>query len=231
MKNDFQILPSILAADSGMIVEEALTVDIPEIEYLHIDVMDGHFVPNLTMGPSIVKSLKKHTRFKLDVHLMITNAPDMIGEFADAGADIITVHQEAVTHLHREIQKIKNFGVKAGVSLNPATPVESLFGILSEIDLVLIMSVNPGFGGQKFIPESNQKLHYLSMVKQERAAQFMIEVDGGIAPETAPLAYKSGARYLVAGNAIFKKKDRAQAILDIQKSIDSFKENSQTYQV
>ncbi|MCK5454332.1 MAG: ribulose-phosphate 3-epimerase, partial [Calditrichia bacterium] len=126
MKNDYQILPSILAADSGKMIEEAQTVDIPEVEYLHIDIMDGHFVPNLTMGPNIVRSLKKNTRFKLDVHLMITNAPEMIAEFADAGADIITIHQEAVTHLHREIYQIKNLGLKAGVSLNPATPVETL---------------------------------------------------------------------------------------------------------
>lgn len=231
MNNDYQILPSVLAADPGKIIEEAQTVDIPEIEYLHIDVMDGHFVPNLTMGPNIVKSLKKHTRFKLDVHLMITNAPEMVSEFADAGADIVTIHQEAVTHLHREIHKIKDYGIKAGVSLNPATPVESLSGIMSDIDLVLIMSVNPGFGGQKFIPQSSQKLKQLSMITNERAANLIVEVDGGIDPDTAGLAFESGARYLVAGSAIFKKKDRPQAIRDIGKSIEERKENSQTYQV
>jgi ribulose-phosphate 3-epimerase len=231
MSNEFQILPSILAADAGKIVEEAQAVDLPEIEYLHIDVMDGHFVPNLTIGPNIVRSLKKHTRFKLDVHLMITNAPEMIAEFADAGADIITVHQEAVTHLHREIYRIKNLGLKAGVSLNPATPVETLQNVVSEIDLILIMSVNPGFGGQQYIPQTNLKLKQVSMIKQVSTANVILEVDGGIDAETAGSAYEGGARYFVAGSAIFKKSNRPQAIQDIRKSIENQREKLQTYQV
>lgn len=231
MKNDYQILPSILAADSGKMIEEAQTVDIPEVEYLHIDVMDGHFVPNLTMGPNIVRSLKKHTRFKLDVHLMITNAPEMIAEFADAGADIITIHQEAVTHLHREIYQIKNLGLKAGVSLNPATPVETLKWIISDIDLLLIMSVNPGFGGQRYIPQITQKLKQMSIIKQDKGANFIIEVDGGIDPDTVGPAYESGARYFVAGSAIFNKKDRHRAIQDIRKSVEDRRSSPGTYQV
>ena len=138
MSTKFSILPSILAADPGRVIEEAQTVDLPEVEYLHIDVMDGHFVPNLTIGPNIVKTLKKHTRFKLDVHLMITNAPDMIPAFIDAGADILTIHQEAVYHLHREVSRIKEAGVKAGVSLNPATSIDTLQWITGEVDLILI---------------------------------------------------------------------------------------------
>ena len=231
MNNDYQILPSILAADAGKIIDEAQTVEIPEIEYLHIDVMDGHFVPNLTMGTNIVKSLKKQTRFKLDVHLMITNAPAMIEEFADAGADIITIHQEAVTHLDREISKIKNLGVKAGVSLNPATPIETLKWIFSEIDLVLIMSVNPGFGGQKYIPQINHKLKQVSNINREKRANVIIEVDGGIDAITAGPAYEMGARYFVAGNAIFSQKDRSKAIQDMRKSIEDRRNDLQTYQV
>ena len=220
MSTEYKILPSILSADPGKLVEEAQTVDLPEIEYLHIDVMDGHFVPNLTIGPHIVQSLKKHTRFKLDVHLMITNAPDMIPQFADAGADILTIHQEAVFHLHREIYRIKNYGIKAGVSLNPSTPVETLKWVIDDLDLVLIMSVNPGFGGQKFIPQSPEKIANLEHLRSESPSNFIIEVDGGIDPQTSPAAYRAGARYFVAGSAIFGRENRKQAILDIQKSIE-----------
>ena len=220
MSTEYEILPSILSADPGKLVEEAQTVDLPDIEYLHIDVMDGHFVPNLTIGPHIVRSLKKHTRFKLDVHLMITNAPDMIPMFADAGADILTIHQEAVFHLHREIHRIKEYGIKAGVSLNPSTPVETLEWVINDLDLVLIMSVNPGFGGQKFISQSTEKIARLERLRNASRASLIIEVDGGIDQDTVPEVYRAGARYFVAGSAIFGRKNRKQAILDIQKSIE-----------
>ncbi|UCF63380.1 MAG: ribulose-phosphate 3-epimerase [bacterium] len=228
MPSDFKILPSILAADAGKIIEEARTVDIPEIEYLHIDVMDGHFVPNLTMGPQIVSSLKKHTRFKLDVHLMITNASEMIPVFVDAGADIITIHQEAVKHLDREINQIKDLGIKAGVSLNPATHSDSLRWIISDVDLILVMSVNPGFGGQKYIPAMSDKLAMVARMKQEYEANFILEVDGGIDIQTAFTAYRNGARYFVAGSAIFSHQNRIQAIHDIINSIEKQKSDGKT---
>jgi ribulose-phosphate 3-epimerase len=231
MSSDFQILPSILAADPGKIIEEAQTVDIPEIEYLHIDVMDGHYVPNLTMGPHIVTSLKKHTRFKLDVHLMISNASEMIPVFAEAGADIITIHQEAVKHLHREIYQIKNRGIKAGVSLNPATAVDTLRWVISDVDLILVMSVNPGFGGQKYIPAMSEKLATVARMKQEHEANFILEVDGGIDMHTAFTAYRNGARFFVAGSAIFSHKDRKRAIHDIISNIEKQKSDGKSYRV
>ena len=231
MSSDFQILPSILAADPGKIIDEAQTVDIPEIEYLHIDVMDGHYVPNLTMGPHIVTSLKKHTRFKLDVHLMISNASEMIPVFADAGADIITIHQEAVKHLHREIYQIKKRGIKVGVSLNPATPGDTLRWVISDVDLILVMSVNPGFGGQKYIPAMSEKLATVAKMKREHEAKFILEVDGGIDIHTAFTAYKNGARFFVAGSAIFSHQDRIKAIHDIISSIEKKKSDGKTYRV
>jgi ribulose-phosphate 3-epimerase len=217
---DYKILPSVLSADFGKLLEEAATVDLPEIDFLHIDVMDGHFVPNLTIGPKVVKSLKQHTRFKLDVHLMVDNAPDLIPHFAEAGADNITIHQEAVTHLDRQIHRIKELGATAGISLNPATSLDTIRWLLAEIDLVLIMSVNPGFGGQEYIPYSTQKIEQLAKMCQHLPTKPIIEVDGGINPQTAPLAYQAGARYFVSGSAIFGHKDRPKAIQDISKAID-----------
>lgn len=210
--NDYKILPSILAADFGKILEEVSTVDLPEIDHLHIDVMDGNFVPNLTFGPGIVKSLKKHTRFKLDVHLMIMNAVEMIPVFVDAGADIITIHQEAVTHLHRSISDIKKYGIKAGITLNPATSLENIRLILNEVDLVLILTVNPGHGGQKFIPWSIDKITHLNRMRKEYKADYVIEVDGGINPNIIGKVYEAGARYFVSGSSIFQKTDRKKAI-------------------
>ncbi len=226
--SDYRILPSILAADAGKIIEEAQTVDIPGIDTLHIDVMDGHYVPNLTMGPAIVKSLKKHTRFKLDVHLMISNSPEVIPLYADAGADFITIHQEAVTHLQRQVQRIKDLGVRAGVSLNPGTSLDTLRWVLSDVDLVLIMSVNPGFGGQKFIPSSQEKITALHRIVQDLGLNIIIEVDGGINAENAGLLYLAGARYFVAGTAIFSHARRSPAIQKIVSSIESARTNITT---
>ncbi|MEJ2635998.1 MAG: ribulose-phosphate 3-epimerase [Calditrichia bacterium] len=219
-QTDYKILPSILSADFGKFAEEAKTVDIQEIDHLHIDVMDGHFVPNLTIGPQVVESLKKHTRFKFDVHLMIENAPEFIPRFAEAGADFITIHQEAVIHLHRNIYLIKEHGVKAGVTINPATSLESIRWVLNDVDLVLIMSVNPGFGGQEFIPASVEKIRQLAKWREEMGANFIIEVDGGIEPETIGQAYAAGARYFVSGSFIFSKADRPGAIRSMIRSIE-----------
>jgi ribulose-phosphate 3-epimerase len=224
MKNSsgksYKILPSILAADFGRLIEEAETVNIPEIDFLHIDVMDGHFVPNLTMGPAIVHSLKKHTRFKLDVHLMITNPAEMIPSFAEAGADILTIHQEAVVHIHRQLEFIKKFGIKAGISLNPGTSLDTLRWIISEVDLVLLMSVNPGFGGQKFIPATLDKIKMLHYWRKELAGKFVIEVDGGIDASNAGAIFSAGTDYFVIGTSIFQQSDRSQSIRKIARSID-----------
>ena len=224
MKNSsvksFQILPSVLAADSGKLIAEAQTVDLPEIEYLHIDVMDGHFVPNLTMGPAVVKSLKKHTRFKLDVHLMVTNPAEMIPPFAEAGADILTIHQEVDAHIHRQLDFIKKFDIKSGISLNPATPLESITWILSEVDLVLLMSVNPGFGGQKFIPTTLEKIKKLHDLRQKENGRFVIEVDGGIDSKNVDTLFSAGTDYFVIGTAIFQFFDRSKAIREIIHSIN-----------
>ena len=217
MKNNknYKVLPSILAANFGKFIDESKTVDITEVDYLHLDIMDGHFVPNLTIGPKVVESLKKHTRFNLDVHLMISNAPEMIPQFADAGSDIITIHQEAVTHLHRGISQIKNYGIKAGVSINPTTPLEAIRWILEEVDLVLIMSVNPGFGGQKFIESSVKKVKELNEMRAQINTNFIIEIDGGIDPVTCKSVYLAGARYFVAGKYIFHQNDRSKAVRNI----------------
>ncbi|HQV34415.1 MAG TPA: ribulose-phosphate 3-epimerase, partial [Calditrichia bacterium] len=174
--------------------------------------MDGHFVPNITFGPRVVQSLKQHTRFRLDVHLMIEQVDAYIPQFAAAGADLITIHQEATRHLHRSLTLIAESGAKAGVAINPATPVESLSCILDTVDLVLVMSVNPGFGGQKFIPGALEKIARLARLRQERDYRYVIEVDGGIDAHTAALATAAGAEFLVTGSSVFGAKDRPAAI-------------------
>jgi ribulose-phosphate 3-epimerase len=181
-------------------------------DLLHVDVMDGHFVPNLTVGPPIVESLKKVTKLPLDVHLMITNADAFIPEFVDAGADYLTVHVEACPHLYRTIQSIKERGVKAGVTLNPATPLSSLQEILSEVDLLLVMSVNPGFGGQKFIPSVLKKIRSARVMLDQINSAAVLEVDGGVKVENARQIIEAGATALVAGSAIFTHPDYTATI-------------------
>ena len=206
------IAPSILSADFARLADEVAAVERAGADLLHVDVMDGHFVPNLTVGPPIVEALKKVTKLPLDVHLMITNADAFIQEFAEAGADYLTVHVEACPHLHRTVQSIKERGVKAGVTLNPATPIASLEEILPDVDLVLIMSVNPGFGGQKFIPSALNKVAAARAMLDRIHSRALLEVDGGIKAENAAQVVAAGATVLVAGSAIFSQRDYAGTI-------------------
>jgi len=206
------IAPSILSADFARLGDEAAAVERAGADLLHVDVMDGHFVPNLTVGPPIVEALKKVTKLPLDVHLMITNADAFIPEFAAAGADYLTVHVEACPHLHRTIQSIKEHGVKAGVTLNPATPINSLQEILAEVDLVLIMSVNPGFGGQQFIPSVLNKVTVARTMLDRIKSPALLEVDGGVKVDNASRVIAAGATVLVAGSAIFSQRDYAETI-------------------
>ncbi|WP_066318401.1 ribulose-phosphate 3-epimerase [Bacillus sp. FJAT-29814] len=207
-----KIAPSILSADFAKLAEEITAVETGGADYIHVDVMDGHFVPNITIGPLIVEAIRPVTKLPLDVHLMIENPDQYIEAFAKAGADYITVHVEACRHLHRTIQNIKSFGVKAGVVLNPATPVNSIQHIVKDIDMVLLMSVNPGFGGQKFIPEVLPKIKEVKELAEEKGVSLEIEIDGGVNPETAKLCIEAGATVLVAGSAIYNQQDYAKAI-------------------
>ena len=205
------IAPSLLSADFSKLQEEVKDIELGGAEWLHLDVMDGHFVPNITFGPGLVKALRPHSNLFFDVHLMIENPDQYIGEFANAGADMIVVHAEACTHLHRTIQSIHALGKKAGVALNPATSLSVLDYILPDLDMVLLMSVNPGFGGQKFI-DIVPKLERLMEMCNALGVSPLIQVDGGITPETAPLVVNAGANVLVAGSAVFGKPDRKAAI-------------------
>lgn len=207
-----KIAPSILSADFARLGEEIKDVEKGGADYIHVDVMDGHFVPNITIGPLIVEAIRPITSLTLDVHLMIEQPDRYIPEFAKAGADIITVHVEACPHLHRTIQLIRSFGIKAGVVLNPHTPVSTIQHVLEDIDMVLLMTVNPGFGGQSFIHSVLPKIQEVSRMVRERGLQVDIEVDGGVNVETARLCVEAGANVLVAGSAIYNEKDRAQAI-------------------
>jgi ribulose-phosphate 3-epimerase len=198
------IAPSMLSADFAKLGEEVRAIDGAGADWIHIDVMDGHFVPNITIGPGVVKALRPHTHKPFDVHLMISPVDPFLDAFAEAGADIITVHPEAGPHLHRTVQHIKSLGKKAGVSLNPATPADAIDYVLEELDLVLVMSVNPGFGGQKFISSQLRKIEAIGETIVQRGLKVDLEVDGGIDAETARDALGAGATALVAGTAAFR---------------------------
>lgn len=212
----FKIAPSILSADFSQLGKQVELIERGGADLIHVDVMDGHFVPNISFGAAVMKSVEKCTSLNFDVHLMIENPDDYIEDFMTLKTEFITVHQEACTHLHRTIGHIKNLGAKAGVSLNPATPVSTLEEILDELDLVLIMSVNPGFGGQKFINSSLRKIKKLSEIRRERGLDFQIEVDGGVTTENACMLAEAGADILVAGSAVF-------GVSDITERVKTFK--------
>jgi ribulose-phosphate 3-epimerase len=211
-----KIAPSILSADFARLGAEIEDVERGGADYIHVDVMDGHFVPNITIGPLIVEAIRPVTKLPLDVHLMIENPDAFIGTFAKMGADIISVHVEACPHLHRTIQLIKSEGVKAGVVLNPHTPADMIKQVIDEVDLVLLMTVNPGFGGQSFIHSVLPKIKEVSDMVKERGLQVEIEVDGGVNEETAKLCIEAGANVLVAGSAIYNQTDRKKAIQRIR---------------
>lgn len=214
-----KLAPSILSADFAKLLEDVKKVEQSGCEYLHIDVMDGHFVPNITLGPLVVKSLRKHVDMVFDAHLMIENPDNYIKDFVDAGCDLIVVHQEACRHLHKTIQTIKSYGIKAGVALNPATPIETIKYILKDIDMVLIMTVNPGFGGQSFIQEMIPKIEELKSIIDHKKLNIDIQVDGGIKPDNVAKVVKAGANVIVAGSAIFNSED-------IEETVKLFRKNS-----
>ena len=205
------IAPSILSADFARLGEEIEAVQKAGADWLHVDVMDGHFVPNITIGPPVVKAIKPHVSIPIDVHLMIAPADPYLEAFREAGADILSIHPEAGPHLDRSLQHIRQIGAKAGVVLNPSTPVESIEWVMDHIDVILVMSVNPGFGGQAFIPGQLKKIARLRQMIEASGREIVLEVDGGVAPDTAPLCIEAGATALVAGTAVFKGGPQAYA--------------------
>ena len=213
-----KIAPSILAADFAKLGQEVKEVEAAGAELIHIDVMDGHFVPNISFGAIALEAIRPLSTLPMDVHLMIENPDQYIEQFAKAGADYITVHVEACRHLHRTIQLIRSYGVKPGVVLNPHTPIEAIQHILEDVDMVLFMTVNPGFGGQKFIESVVPKVEALSKIIKERGLTIEIEIDGGINAETIVPCAKAGATVFVAGSAIYSKEDRAQALQEIKQA-------------
>jgi ribulose-phosphate 3-epimerase len=215
------IAPSILSADFSRLGEEIKAVESVGADWIHVDVMDGHFVPNITIGPAVVEAIRRVTKLPLDVHLMIENADQYLEDFVRAGSDSLTVQAEACVHLHRTIQAIKASGVKAGVALNPSTPLSTIEWILEEVDMVLIMSVNPGFGGQSFIPQALEKIKELKSLIRAKNPDLLIEVDGGINQKTIQSVAKAGADVFVAGSAIFGSSDYGETITKFRALIES----------
>ncbi|MEW9077711.1 ribulose-phosphate 3-epimerase [Terrisporobacter glycolicus] len=213
-----KLAPSILSADFAKLLEDVKKVEKAGCEYLHIDVMDGHFVPNITLGPGIVKSLRKDVNMVFDTHLMIENPDNYIKDFVDAGSDLIVVHVEACRHLHRTIQNIKSYNVKAGVALNPATPIETIKHVLQDVDMVLIMTVNPGFGGQSFIESVIEKIKELKQIIDEKNLNVDIQVDGGIKPSNINQVVEAGANVIVAGSAIFNSENIEETVKLMRKN-------------
>ena len=221
--NQIKISPSILSADFTRLAEQVGEADEAGVDYIHVDVMDGHFVPNITIGPLIVKALRGVTNIPLDVHLMIENPEFYIEDFSKAGADIITVHQEATPHLHRTIQQIHDLGIKAGVSINPSTSVRTLDEIISDVDLILVMSVNPGFGGQSYIHSCTNKIRKVREMLDDRGVSADLEVDGGVNVDTVNEVISAGANAFVAGSAIFNDKNSvAENVSALREKIKTF---------
>lgn len=213
-----KLAPSILSADFAKLLEDVKKVEKSGCEYLHIDVMDGHFVPNITLGPGIVKSLRKDVNMVFDTHLMIENPDNYIKDFVDAGSDLIVVHVEACRHLHRTIQNIKSHNVKAGVALNPGTPIETIKHVLQDVDMVLVMTVNPGFGGQSFIESMIGKIKELKQIIDEKNLNVDIQVDGGIKPSNINQVVEAGANVIVAGSAIFNSENIEETVKLMRKN-------------
>lgn len=215
------LAPSMLSADFSNLEKDISRIEEGGAQYLHIDVMDGHFVPNISFGPVVMKALRDKTKMVFDVHLMITDPDKYIGEFVKAGADLITVHQETCTHLHRSIQNIKSHGVKAAVSLNPATPLSSIEEILADVDMVLIMSVNPGFGGQSYIPASTDKIRRLRKMIDDRGLKVDIQVDGGVTLSNVQEVINAGANVIVAGSAVFGTPDPMETVKEFLRRMNA----------
>ena len=216
MSRSVLIAPSILSADFGRLADEVRAVEQAGADYIHVDVMDGRFVPNITLGPVLVEAVRRATRLPLDVHLMIVEPEKYVEAFAAAGASLISVHVEASPHLHRTLHQIRQAGARPAAVLNPATPAELVGDVLDDLDMVLVMSVNPGFGGQRFIPRALDKIRRLRQLLSSRGLKVDIEVDGGIDPDIAPKAIEAGANVLVAGTAVFHAKDYGAAIAELR---------------